>query len=119
MVTPAQLTRPLIALRGNDRSAVGGKAAALGELTAAGVSVPAGFAVTTAAYRRAVTALDPDGALGGQIERLDPADPSGIAAVTAWVREATLATPFPVDVRAATAPGYPAPAAPHPRPPPA
>ena len=106
MAPPAQLARPLTALRGNDRPAVGGKAAALGELTAAGVPVPAGFAVTTAAYRQAVVALDPDGALAGQIERLDPADRAGIAAVTAWVREAILATPMPADVRDAIAAGY-------------
>jgi pyruvate,water dikinase len=107
MVPPrAQLARPLTALRGNDRPAVGGKAASLGELTAAGVPVPSGFAVTTAAYRRAVAALDPDGALGRQIERLDPADRAGIAAVTAWVREAILATPMPADVRDAITTGY-------------
>src|SRR5947199_247429 len=44
MAPPAQLARPLTALRGNDRPAVGGKAAALGELTAAGVPVSASFA---------------------------------------------------------------------------
>jgi phosphoenolpyruvate synthase/pyruvate phosphate dikinase len=106
MVSPGPFARPLTALRGNDRPAVGGKAATLGELTAAGVPVPAGFAVTTAGYRQAVAALDPDGALGGQIERLDPADRAGIAAVTAWVREAILATPVPADVRDAIAAGY-------------
>ena len=37
---------------------VGGKAANLGELIAAGFPVPPGFAVTTAAYERAATALD-------------------------------------------------------------
>ena len=104
--SPAQLARPLTAVRGNDRPAVGGKAATLGELTAAGVPVPAGFAVTTAAYRLVVAGLDPDGALGAQSERLDPADRAGIAAVTAWVREAILATPIPADVRDAIITGY-------------
>jgi pyruvate,water dikinase len=106
MVPPGQFARPLTVLRGNDRPAVGGKAATLGELTAAGVPVPAGFAVTTAAYRQAVGALDRRGALGRQIERLDPADRAGIAAVTAWVREAILGTPMPVDVRDAITTGY-------------
>jgi len=104
--SPAQLARPLTALRGDDRPTVGGKAASLGELTAVGVPVPAGFVVTTAAYRQVVAALGPDGALGGQIERLDPADRTGIAAVTAWVREAILATPIPADVRDAITTGY-------------
>jgi pyruvate,water dikinase len=100
------LARPFTALRGGDRPTVGGKAATLADLTAAGLPVPAGFAVTTAAYRRAVAPLDPDGALGREIERLDPADAAGIAAISAWVREAILATPLPCDVREAIAACY-------------
>jgi pyruvate,water dikinase len=101
MVTLPHLARPLTALRGSDRPAVGGKAATLGELTAAGIAVPPGFAVTTQAYEHAMQALDPDGDIGGQIGRLDPADAAGIAAVTAQVRERILAAPLPARVRAA------------------
>jgi pyruvate,water dikinase len=68
--------------------------------------VPAGFAITTAAYRQAVAPLDPDGALGGEIERLDPADAAGIAAISAWVRQAIMATPLPADVHEAIAACY-------------
>src|SRR6266566_2122797 len=39
---------------------VGGKAANLGELTNAGLAVPAGFCVTTAAYRQVATGLVTD-----------------------------------------------------------
>lgn len=100
------LSLPLTALRGGDRPAVGGKAAALGELTSAGLPVPAGFAVTTAAYRQAVAALDPGGDIGGLIERLDPADAAGIAEASARVRDAILATPLPAGVREAIAACY-------------
>ena len=98
MVTLAHFARPLTALHSCDRPAVGGKAATLAELTAAGLPVPAGFVITTAAYRQAVAPLDPDGALGRQLERLDPADAAGIAAMSAWVRAAIMATPLPIDV---------------------
>lgn len=106
MLTLGHLVRPLTALRGSDRPAVGGKAAALGELTATGLPVPAGFAVTTAAYRQAVAPLDAGGALGREVARLDPADAAGIAAISAWVREAILATPLPADVHEAIAVCY-------------
>jgi len=106
MVTLAHLARPLTALRASDRPAVGGKAASLAELTAAGLPVPAGFAITTAAYCQAVAPLDPDGALGRQIDRLDPADAAGIAAISGWVRAAILATPLPADVREAISACY-------------
>ena len=106
MVTLAHFARPLTALHSCDRPAVGGKAATLAELTAAGLPVPAGFVITTAAYRQAVAPLDPDGALSGQVERLDPADAAGIAAISAWVRQAIMATPLPADVHEAIAACY-------------
>ncbi|MGH3162624.1 MAG: PEP/pyruvate-binding domain-containing protein, partial [Streptosporangiaceae bacterium] len=45
-----------------DAARAGGKAAALGELARAGLPVPRGFVVTTAAFSLHVDALDPDGA---------------------------------------------------------
>jgi pyruvate,water dikinase len=106
MAIPAPLVRPLNGLRGSDRPAVGGKAAALGELAAAGLPVPAGFAVTTVAYQRAAAALDPDRSIGARIGRLDPADTAGIAAASARARERILAAPLPADVREAIAACY-------------
>jgi pyruvate,water dikinase len=44
-------TVPLAELRGGDSAAFGGKSATLGELLAAGIPVPPGFAVSTSAYR--------------------------------------------------------------------
>ncbi|HCU96886.1 MAG TPA: phosphoenolpyruvate synthase [Actinobacteria bacterium] len=106
MVTLPHLARPLTALRGSDRPAVGGKAATLGELTAAGIPVPPGFVVTTDAYEHAMQALDPDGAIGRRVGRLDPADAAGIAEVTTRVRERILAAPLPAGVREAIAACY-------------
>ncbi len=48
-----ELVLPLARLRRRDASRAGGKAANLGELLAAGLPVPDGFCVTTAAYRLA------------------------------------------------------------------
>ena len=63
---------------------VGGKAANLGELLAAGLPVPDGFCLTTAAYRQA-TAGDPDAGDGG-------ADPSGMAGQLGAVHQALKTT---------------------------
>jgi pyruvate,water dikinase len=62
--------RPLASVRAADLPVAGGKGANLGELMAAGLPVPDGFVVTTAAYRAHALAagIDPDGAT---------ADPAG------------------------------------------
>lgn len=49
-----RFTVPLTAVRAVDLATAGGKGANLGELIAAGFDVPAGFVVTTDAYRHAV-----------------------------------------------------------------
>ncbi|WP_219463112.1 PEP/pyruvate-binding domain-containing protein [Nonomuraea rhizosphaerae] len=61
---------------------VGGKAANLGVLTRAGLPVPDGFCVTTEAYRRIASGIDP-------------------TAGAAHVRERILRAPIPADVAAA------------------
>ena len=55
---------PLETLSRDDLERGGGKGANLGELISAGLAVPPGFCVTTAAYRRAVA----QAGLGGAIE---------------------------------------------------
>ena len=57
-----------------DAGTVGGKAASLGELARAGVSVPPGFAVTTEAFTAAMEVIDADGALRAGIEGLPAGD---------------------------------------------
>lgn len=48
--SPTPLVLPLSEVRRRDRAQVGGKAANLGELMAAGFAVPSGFCLTTAAF---------------------------------------------------------------------
>src|SRR5256885_1782489 len=60
MINTQSFTEPLAECA--DVQFVGGKAANLGKLIRAGFPVPGGFAVSTDAYRRAVT-LSPDAAV--------------------------------------------------------
>ena len=57
-------TNPVLHFRDvglGDVATVGGKGASLGELLRAGIRVPTGFAVTTAAFRQTVEHLTVDG----------------------------------------------------------
>jgi pyruvate, water dikinase len=86
---------------------VGGKGASLGELLRAGIRVPTGFAVTTAAFRETVAHLTVDGEpLPARVAALDPADPEGLAAATARIREVVASAPLPAGVPAAITDGY-------------
>ena len=84
---------------------VGGKAANLGELIAAGLPVPAGFCVTTEAYRDVATA-------SGLAEILDrlaatPAGDAGaLAELARQARERILAMAVPAPVADAVAAAY-------------
>jgi pyruvate, water dikinase len=86
-----------------DRPAVGGKGASLGELRQAGINVPPGFAVTTAAFERFMSAVDVAGSIRKEIASLDPDDLTVVSAVTAKVRERIVTAPLPEDVREAIA----------------
>jgi pyruvate,water dikinase len=85
-----------------DVSAAGGKGASLGELLRAGIRVPDGFVVTTAAFRAAVAALD----LGVRVAALDPADGDAVAATCAELRAVVESTPLPAAVSEAVVDGY-------------
>jgi pyruvate,water dikinase len=89
-----------------DVSAVGGKAASLGELSRAGISVPPGFAVTTEAFAAALAAIDSGGALRAGIEALSAADLAGITAAAAALRALVAGAPLPAEVAAAIESGY-------------
>ena len=86
----------------DDVPAVGGKGASLGELLRAGIRVPDGFVVTTAAFRSAVAALD----LGSRIAALDPDDGEAVAAACAELRAAVESAPLPAEVTQAVTAGY-------------
>ncbi|HKT05324.1 MAG TPA: PEP/pyruvate-binding domain-containing protein [Rugosimonospora sp.] len=86
----AELVRALADLRLADTALVGGKAASLGELVAAGTAVPPGFAVTTAAFRDALSTLDQS-----SVDGLDPGDVAALARVTAGIRAEIERAPLP------------------------
>ena len=85
---------------------VGGKGAALGELSRAGVAVPAGFVVTVDGFAAALSAVDPSGALRAEIEALPAADLPGITARAAAMRARIVETPLPESVAAAVTSAY-------------
>ena len=89
-----------------DAGLVGGKAASLGELSRAGVTVPPGFAVTTRAFTTALAAVDSGGARRAGIEALSAADLAGIAAAAARFRALVADAPLPGEVVAAIEAGY-------------
>jgi pyruvate, water dikinase len=85
---------------------VGGKAASLGELTRAGVTVPPGFAVTVEGLTAAMDAVDPGGVLRAQVTRLDAADLPGIAAAGARLRALVTGAELPAAVAVAITAAY-------------
>src|SRR5690606_36637310 len=92
---------PLSAVGAGDLARVGGKGANLGVLVAAGLPVPPGFCVTTAAFDRFV-AQDP--ALGERLDaldRLDPDDVEGVRTHAGQLREQLRWLPVPEEVREA------------------
>ena len=101
------MTAPPLVLRfadvgRGDVPAAGGKGASLGELMRAGIRVPDGFVVTTAAFRSAVAALG----LGSRVAALDPADDTAVAAACAELRSLVEAAPLPPAVAEAVTAGY-------------
>jgi len=105
-MTSQDLVRQVSDVGLGDRPVVGGKGASLGELSRAGMRVPAGYVVTVRAFERGMLALDPAGAIRSEIERLPAGDDAVIARVTARIRSRIAAAPLPDDVQAAIRAGY-------------
>jgi pyruvate,water dikinase len=89
-----------------DRPAVGGKGASLGELTRAGIAVPPGFIVTTAAFEAALAALDSPGAIRGEIEAMEGGDLAAVSAATESIRRRFAAAALPADLERAVVAAY-------------
>ncbi|WP_116451317.1 PEP/pyruvate-binding domain-containing protein [Blastococcus litoris] len=90
-----------------DVATVGGKGASLGELLRAGIRVPTGFAVTTAAFRQTVEHLTVGGEpVPARVTALDPGDAARLAAATAEIRAVLESAPPPADVAAAVTAAY-------------
>ena len=82
-----------------DIAILGGKCASLVSLTAAGMPVPPGFAVTTAAYDEFVRSTDLDATIHRLLATLDPADVVHLDAVAAEIRNEICSLPVPDDLR--------------------
>jgi pyruvate,water dikinase len=76
----------------------GGKGANLARLTRAGFNVPAGFILTTAAYRAFVTANGLDASLQTALADLTADDPAQLEAASAQIRAAFAAGKLPAEI---------------------
>ncbi len=90
----------------HDRPAVGGKGASLGELARAGIRVPPGCVVTTAAFERFLACVDPQGSIRRQIEQLSADDLAACTSTAAEVRTQIESATLPEDLQAEIAHHY-------------
>jgi phosphoenolpyruvate synthase/pyruvate phosphate dikinase len=97
--------RYVLGLEALDKTQValaGGKGANLGELSRVeGIRVPAGFCVTTDAFRRIVTAAPGIDDRLDRLSRLDPGDRPAIRTLSAEIRQAVEGIAIPDDLAAA------------------
>jgi pyruvate,water dikinase len=98
-VSPAGATLPLSELRRGDGGRYGGKSSTLGELIAAGIPVPPGFAVSTDAFRRFVAEAGLDGMIATELARMSPGDVDSVGAASHAISQAMRFAPVPDAVR--------------------
>ena len=84
-----------------DRPTVGGKGGSLGELTQAGIAVPPGFVVTTAAFDLFLAALEARASVRDMVSVLDPADLGAATALSEQLRRRVIEEPMPPQVEQA------------------
>jgi len=87
-------------------SQVGGKGASLARLVAAGLPVPDGFHVTTAAYTRFVAANQLEAEISAALVGIDPAQPATLEAAARCIRAAFEAAQMPETIAAEIAAAY-------------
>jgi len=95
----AEYIRPLQRLTRDDEPRFGGKSANLGELLAAEIPVPPGFAISTAAFRAFVRDAGLEGRIEGALARVTPGDLEAIATASHAISEAMRFAPVPDVVR--------------------
>src|SRR5690606_536657 len=78
---------------------VGGKGANLGEMAKAGLPVPPGFCVTTAAYRRITDELQEMERWLNELNRLQPDQLDEICALAQKIREGIRSVTIPTPIR--------------------
>lgn len=95
---PAPLVIPLEQLRAVDVAVVGGKAANLGELVAAGFPVPAGFCVSTTAFQHFIAAQPDRESLNTLLDTLTEDDVEPVRQAGQQMRDTLRRAPIPDDV---------------------
>ena len=85
----------------NDRGMVGGKGGSLGELTRAGIPVPPGFVVRTAAFERFLAVLEKEEPIRPQVELLGAHELEKITALSERTRARLENAALPDDVQTA------------------
>jgi pyruvate,water dikinase len=90
----------------HDRPTVGGKGASLGELARAGIRVPPGCVVTTAAFEQFVARVDPQGSIRRQIEQSPADDLTACTSVATEARARIESATLPEDLQAEIAGHY-------------
>ncbi len=98
LVQSASLVLPFNQVRAADLPRVGGKGANLGELTAAGLPVPPGFSVTTAAFERFLESVDCMDSLYASLDTLPSDDVERVRQVGQRMRDVLSQSPIPADV---------------------
>lgn len=82
----------------NDRPQVGGKGGSLGELQRAGIAVPPGFVVKTAAFERFLESLEREAPMRARVQSLDAHDLDAIAWLSMELRSRVEDSALPPDV---------------------
>ncbi|MGQ7297476.1 PEP/pyruvate-binding domain-containing protein [Quadrisphaera sp. KR29] len=78
---------------------LGGKCASLVTMTAAGMPVPPGFAITTAHYDAVLDRSGTAATIAAALTGLDPEDVTAVDAASARIRELICTAPVPADLR--------------------
>ena len=92
-------TRRLADLRREHSASFGGKSSTLGELIAAEIPVPPGFAVSTTAFRAFVEGAGLEGMIAAETARMSPDDIDSVGAASHAISEAMRFAPVPDAVR--------------------
>lgn len=93
-------TSPLAELQRSDAAEFGGKSANLGDMLAAGIPVPPGFAVSSRAYRTFVGETGLDGTIAAAISRVSTGDVDSVGAASKAIDEAMRFAPLADELRA-------------------
>jgi pyruvate,water dikinase len=98
-VSASRYTLPLAELRRGHNTSFGGKSSTLGELIAAEIPVPPGFAVSTEAFRAFVAEAGLDGKIAAEMSHISPGDVDSVGAASHAISEAMRFAPVPDGVR--------------------